>query len=319
MIHSTVRRAFTLVELLVVIGIIALLMALLFPSLRAARRQADLVKCASNLRQIIAACQAHAVEHRGYFPLAGELHVRYSSKWDGPSQGLGDPQRQRYTYVAYKSHQALAPAPFPAAVAPYMGFRDIDFGDLEKLEKQINDPHTGVWKMFMCPSTDSFQRGSVNFSTTANPGYAGVMGLINWGSPGASFATSTDYGLNEGALGYHFFNRYQTRRLAGNTSRFANPGQLMILSDALPGTARTYDWCIWYTYPWIVFTPQITSSGKVTLADVLLKDSTKVHQNMATLDTKRHSNKTNVAFADGHVETLRIEPGTLNRVHLLGR
>ena len=60
--------AFTLVELLVVIGIIALLISILLPALSRAKGQANLVDCQARLRQIGQGLQLYATQNGGLLP-----------------------------------------------------------------------------------------------------------------------------------------------------------------------------------------------------------------------------------------------------------
>ena len=61
-------KGFTLVELLVVIGIIALLISILLPALSKARESANRTKCLSNIRQITMGFYSYCQANRGSFP-----------------------------------------------------------------------------------------------------------------------------------------------------------------------------------------------------------------------------------------------------------
>ena len=85
---STTRSAFSLVELLVSIGIIALLMAMLLPALKNARLQANSVACKSNMRDIGNHLIMYANAYRGMLYPVGSV-VQFGEPWPGSFGELG--------------------------------------------------------------------------------------------------------------------------------------------------------------------------------------------------------------------------------------
>src|SRR5437667_5970086 len=78
------RGGFTLVELLVVIGIIALLISILLPSLSKARESAQRVVCLSNLRQLGLSIQTYAVQYKDAIPIGymDQKQFSYVVNWN---------------------------------------------------------------------------------------------------------------------------------------------------------------------------------------------------------------------------------------------
>ncbi|MEY3142312.1 MAG: hypothetical protein RLY21_805 [Planctomycetota bacterium] len=82
---TVARRGFTLVELLAVIGVIAILMSIIVPTISGVRREAESVSCQSNLRQLHGAIEIYRASIKGLLPMCDFLPA---STPDGPVGGL---------------------------------------------------------------------------------------------------------------------------------------------------------------------------------------------------------------------------------------
>lgn len=118
------RKAFTLVELLIVIGILMLLMAILLPGLSAAREQARSVKCQNNIRALWQGYLAFAAAHENRLP--GGFYDASNSDpdkrdWMQGSQAgnylAGPQQGTLFKYVAHNYDVYRCPSLELAAVA----------------------------------------------------------------------------------------------------------------------------------------------------------------------------------------------------------
>jgi prepilin-type N-terminal cleavage/methylation domain-containing protein len=105
------RAAFSLVELLVVIGIIAVLIAILLPSLTRARQQAKTVQCQSNLRTIGQFLKMYEIENHGWlFPVGPD-------DLNGKPTTLGTsyPPHERWPMKVFKMPAAPNPPPYDSS------------------------------------------------------------------------------------------------------------------------------------------------------------------------------------------------------------
>src|SRR4051812_44373214 len=105
--HS-IRPAFTLVELLVVIGIIAVLISILLPAMSRARQHAVSAQCMSNLKQVGLAALMYANESKGWYPPSqaedpsgSQTDEKFLDYNDGTA-GRYDVSRAMARYAGYK-------------------------------------------------------------------------------------------------------------------------------------------------------------------------------------------------------------------------
>ena len=170
MTHGS-RRAFTLVELLVVITIIGILVSLLLPAVQSAREAARMAQCKNNLKQLGLGAKSHATMH-GHYPSSG-----WGYRWIGdPNRGFGKSQPGGWAYNTL---------PFIEQTA----LHDIGLGMTgAALNTELVRVQQGVVSTFHCPSRRQ---------PKLYPAIAGLADAHNTDFPTGGTA-KTDYAANGG-------------------------------------------------------------------------------------------------------------------------
>ncbi|HEY8665319.1 MAG TPA: type II secretion system protein, partial [Tepidisphaeraceae bacterium] len=150
------RKAFTLVELLVVIGIIAVLIAMLLPALGKARRSAKNTVCASNLRQLVMASTVYLNDNK-YYPNVNRIN-------GDPVGGLAIPHD-------------IAP-PLINSLSRYLGNYPAVTND-----GSTNTPISGYAPIVQCPFAADWDTQRGPFSWIAVYTGYGYYGRLEEGSP----------------------------------------------------------------------------------------------------------------------------------------
>ena len=151
------RGGFTLVELLVVIGIIALLIALLLPALSKARAAGLRTSCSGKLHNMMLAAQLHRNTHRDFYPLAGIIP-------GSQPEDLSDLDMVKYDYFSYTppgagsaSGRPLCPitssleSQMARGSSLYSNYGILGVPDENGRDAAMLDPR-GLTKNFICPA-----------------------------------------------------------------------------------------------------------------------------------------------------------------------
>src|ERR1051326_9536670 len=83
------KRGFSLVELMVVIGIVTILLALLLPVITRVQERSRQLKCAAHLQQLGIGLQNYATNNHGWYPGWSAYHAYHDPDAPGSDPGLG--------------------------------------------------------------------------------------------------------------------------------------------------------------------------------------------------------------------------------------
>jgi prepilin-type N-terminal cleavage/methylation domain-containing protein/prepilin-type processing-associated H-X9-DG protein len=288
--RNGIQKGFTLVELLVVIGIIAVLISVLLPALNKARRASQLTVCASNLRQIGLGYQLYCDANKGFLPQKGPDGSVAAETFGPPNLiGVDDPS------VWFN------------AVPKAIGRRTYYDMLIDDQAGTTPLPTGNQNSIFLCPSADTIGKGSGGFANdylTDDGQYFLLAGTDSQGkldpitSPaGPSFKFNMSYATNA-SITNTFANTQSFTKVRISRLRPGSSVIMMVEKLANPSEYKDPE-----VQKFIKENPGVyDGSGGLNLADGGGFKS-NIGQPKANWKrfTTRHSGGGNLLFADGHV------------------
>lgn len=282
---------FTLVELLVVIGIIALLISILLPALGAARRQANAIKCATSLREIGNAYQMYAMDNKGWFPAA---------QIQPPTSNYG---------ATYEVNGIVYPNSGVGAywfnfLAKYVTKTKVGVESLNANDTNQQMQRSLIWA---CPSWDGYITGSVG-----GGGYSRVQtgyGMNGWPTFRPDYPTTTNFPPTKesssciGTSGAQGFIKQVVWTRNGAERMLVSDSRFWLAESNPPPTSGPYPPSI-VAQPLLSNSTTYTSTAGQTMVD-LFRHGKYPGANTAKGEFYTTGGKIayNVLYCDGHVST----------------